>query len=176
MLFRETELPGVFIIDIEMITDERGFFARSFCRKEFRKYGLDTKVAQCNLSYNRKEGTLRGMHYQSPPHAEAKLVRCCRGAIYDVVIDLRPDSATYCKWISVELRADNHRMIYIPEGFAHGFQTLTDDTEIFYQMSSSYSPGHARGVRYNDTLFGIDWPIPNPIVSEKDSSYEDYEP
>jgi dTDP-4-dehydrorhamnose 3,5-epimerase len=176
MLFRETDLPGVFTIEVERITDERGFFARTFCMTEFEKHGLSRGVAQCNLSYSKKKGTLRGMHYQLPPHAEAKLVRCDRGAIYDVIIDLRPVSPAYCKWISVELSDDTRRMLYVPEGCAHGFQTLTNDVEVFYQMSAFYSPDHARGVRYDDPLFQISWPISDPVVSEKDRTYGDYRP
>lgn len=171
MIFTEATLRGAFVIDLEPMEDERGHFARSFCRKEFGSRGLKTDVAQCNVSFNRKKGTLRGMHFQSPPKAEAKLVRCTRGAIHDVIIDLRPDSPTCRKWSSVELTETNRKMLYVPEGFAHGFQTLVDDTEVFYQMFEYYSPEHAGGVRWDDPAFGITWPIENPILSGKDRSY-----
>ncbi len=172
MIFTETRLKGAHIIDIERRCDDRGFFGRSFCQNEFASHGLKTAVAQCNVSFNTKKGTLRGMHFQLPPRAEAKLVRCTRGAIYDVIIDLRPESPTYCEWISVELTADNCRMLYIPEGWAHGFQTLENDSEVFYQMFEFYAPDQARGVRWDDPAFGITWPIPNPVISEKDRTYE----
>lgn len=175
MRFIETELPGAYLIELEALTDERGFFARSFCQEEFAAHGLKVDVRQCNVSFNRVKGTLRGMHFQLPPKAEAKLVRCTRGAIHDVIIDLRPASATYCRWISVELTGDNHRALYIPEGFAHGFQTLEDNSEVFYQMYEFFAPGSASGVRWNDPAFGLDWPLPNPIISEKDLSYPDFE-
>lgn len=171
MIFRETKIKGAYIIEIEKIEDERGFFARSFCRAEFKKYGLNSQVAQCNVSYNKKRGTLRGMHYQAAPHEEAKLIRCIKGSMYDVIIDLRPDSPTFKQWISIELAAGNHTMLYVPKGFAHGFQTLLDDTEVFYQMSELYYPESARGVRWDDPAFGITWPISQPILSPKDCSY-----
>jgi len=172
MIFKETSLKGAYIIEIEPLEDERGFFARSFCRKEFEEHSLNFSIVQCNLSYNKKKGTLRGMHYQIAPHKEAKLVSCIKGAIYDVIIDLRPDSSTFCQWFAVELTAENHRMLYVPEGFAHGFQTLKDDTVAFYQMSEFYHPECARGVRWNDPAFGVDWPLPNPIMSNKDMNYQ----
>ncbi|AJE04193.1 dTDP-4-dehydrorhamnose 3,5-epimerase [Geobacter pickeringii] len=171
MTFTETALKGAWIIDLQRIDDERGFFARSFCQDEFTARGLKTAVAQCNVSFNLKRGTLRGMHFQLSPKAEAKLVRCTRGAIYDVIIDLRPESATYCQWRAVELTADNRRALYIPEGFAHGFQTLADDSELFYQMFEFFAPECAAGVRWDDPAFGIDWPLPDPIMSEKDRGY-----
>lgn len=171
MIFEETKLKGAYVINIEPIEDERGFFARSFCQKEFEQLGLNPCVAQCNISFNKKKGTLRGMHYQAAPHEEAKLVSCVKGSIYDVIIDLRPGSITYCQWVSVELSAENHKMLYIPEGFAHGFQTLEDNTEVFYQMSEFYHPESARGVRWNDPAFGIEWPSAELIISEKDSTY-----
>jgi len=174
MTFTELSLKGAFIIDIEPIEDERGFFARSFCMKEFASYGLKVDVAQCNISFNKKKGTLRGMHFQFPPKAEPKLVRCTRGKIYDVIIDLRPDSPTYCLWESVELTADNYKALYIPEGFAHGFQTLEDNAEVFYQMYEFYTVEYASGIRWNDPVFGIKWPLANPIISEKDRSYRDF--
>ena len=172
MRFIETRLEGAYIIEPEPIEDERGFFARTFCVREFEAHGLNPCVAQCNISFNKKKGALRGMHYQTEPHAEVKLVRCNRGAIYDVIIDLRPGSPTYKEWVSVELTADNRRMFYVPEGFAHGFQTLTDNSEVFYQMSEFYHPESARGVRWNDPAFGIKWPkIHYRIVSEIDRRY-----
>ena len=175
MIFNETKLKGVFIIEPERIEDERGFFARAFCRKEFLTHGLDFKIVQCSISHNKLKGTLRGMHYQVAPKAESKIVRCTKGAIYDVVIDLRPDSPTYCQWISVELTSDNRRMIYVPEGFAHGFQTLENDTEVFYQMNEVYAPECAKGVRWDDPAFGIKWPIFKKIISNKDCKYPEFE-
>lgn len=158
MIFTETKLKGAHIIEPQPIEDERGFFARTFCQDEFKAHGLNPCVAQCNISYNKKKGTLRGLHYQAPPHAEAKLVRCARGAIYDVIVDLRPESPTFKQWLSVELTAANRRMLYVPERFAHGFQTLEDDTEVFYQMSELYHPECARGVRWDDPAFRVIWP------------------
>ncbi len=174
MIFTETRLKGVYIIDMEPIRDERGFFARSFCQNDFTEHGLKVNVAQCNVSFNKKKGTLRGMHFQHPPKAEAKLVRCTRGKIYDVVIDLRPGSPTYCQWEAVELTADNYRALYIPEEVAHGFQTLEDNSEVFYQMYEFYAPEYAGGVRWDDPAFGITWPLPRPIISERDQSYPLY--
>ncbi len=159
---------------MEPIRDERGFFARSFCQNDFNEHGLKVNVAQCNVSFNKKKGTLRGMHFQLPPKAEAKLVRCTRGKIYDVVIDLRTGSPTYCQWEAVELSADNYRALYIPEEFAHGFQTLEDNSEVFYQMFEFYAPEYASGVRWDDPAFGITWPLPGPIISERDQSYPAY--
>ncbi|MCE8427573.1 MAG: dTDP-4-dehydrorhamnose 3,5-epimerase [Candidatus Methanoperedens sp.] len=171
MIFKETKLKGAYIIEPARLEDERGFFARTFCKKEFEAYNLNPKLVQCSISYNRRKGTLRGMHYQVAPMAEAKLVRCTRGAIYDVIVDLRPGSLTYCQWEAVEPNAENRKMIYIPEGFAHGFQTLEDDTEVFYQMSEFYAPDYACGVRWDDPAFGIVFPLKNMIVSEKDKNY-----
>jgi dTDP-4-dehydrorhamnose 3,5-epimerase len=174
--FNETKLKGAFIIDPEFLKDERGFFARSCCRKEFEQHGLNSDWVQCNISYNKHKGTLRGMHYQIAPCAEAKLVRCTMGAIYDVAIDLRPNSKTYRQWISVELTAGNRTIMYIPEGFAHGFQTLVDNTEVFYQMSEFYAPEYARAVRWNDPQFKIQWPDDERTISEKDQKIEDFDP
>ena len=172
MKFTETRLKGAFIIEPELLKDERGFFARTFCQKEFKVHGLNPKLVQCSLSYNKHRGILRGMHYQVAPKAETKLVRCTQGAIYDVIIDLRPGSPTYCQWIGVELNAKNRKMLYVPEGFSHGFQTLEDDTEVFYQMSEFYAPEYAHGVRWDDPVFGIKWPeVKNCIISKKDSNY-----
>lgn len=171
MIFTELALRGAFIVDMELRKDDRGYFARSFCREEFLRHGLRTEVSQSNVSFNRRKGTLRGMHYQIQPKAEAKLVRCTRGAVYDVIIDLREDSSSCRRWVAVELTEANSRMLYVPEGFAHGYQTLEDDSELLYQMFESYSPEHARGVRWDDPELGIDWPLPNPIISERDRAY-----
>ena len=168
MLFTETKLKGAYVVDLEPREDERGFFARSWCAEEFEKLGLNPRLSQCNISFNKKRGTLRGMHYQAAPFPEAKLVRCTMGAIYDVIIDLRPDSPTFKQWFAIELSAGNHRALYIPEDFAHGFQTLVDDTEVFYQMSEFLHPECARGVRWNDPAFGVEWPINDEIISDKD--------
>lgn len=169
-------LPGAYVIELEPIVDERGFFVRTWCAEEFRSQGLNPNLAQCSLSFNERRGTLRGMHFQAEPHAEAKLVRCCSGAIYDVILDLRRASPTYCKWMAVELTAANRKMVYVPEGVAHGFQTLTDGTEVFYQISESYRPECARGVRWDDPLFGMDWPIRAPILSERDRTFPNHTP
>ncbi|MCD5411645.1 dTDP-4-dehydrorhamnose 3,5-epimerase family protein [Thermodesulfovibrionales bacterium] len=198
MIFKETKLKGAYIIELEPVEDERGFFARSFCQRELKERGLNSHIAQCNISYNKKKGTLRGMHYQVAPYEEVKVVSCIRGAIYDVIIDLRQDSPTYCQWLAVELTAycsqltahlsetahsspltahsspltAPYKMLYIPEGFAHGFQTLEYDTVVFYQMSEFYHPECARGVRWDDPAFGIEWPeVGKRIISEKDQSY-----
>ncbi len=173
MRFTETKLKGAYIIEIEPITDERGFFARSWCQKEFTERGLNPNLVQCNISFNLKKGTLRGMHYQAKPYEEAKLVRCTMGAIYDVIIDLRPESSTFKQWVAVELTAENRKILYIPEGMAHGFQTLVDDTEVFYQMSEFYHSELATGLRWDDPVFEIKWPIHVKIISDKDSSYKD---
>ena len=174
MIFTETNLKGAFIIEPELIEDERGFFARVWTPQEFEAHGLNPVVAQCNISQNRKRGTLRGMHYQIEPHAEAKLVRCTRGAIYDVAVDLRPDSPTFRKWTAVELSAANRLMFYIPEGFAHGYQTLEDDTELYYQVSQVYAPDSARGVRWNDPTFDIKWPEDERTIIARDQNYPDF--
>ena len=174
MIFTRTRLTGACLIDLERREDERGFFARSWCRREFEEHGLNHHLVQCNISFNRTRGTLRGMHYQAKPHEEAKVVRCTRGAIYDVIIDLRPDSPTYLQWLAAELNEENRRMLYVPEGFAHGFQTLTEATEVFYQMSEVHRPGSSRGVRWNDPTFGISWPEAERIISLRDRSYPDF--
>ncbi len=173
MIFLETPMKGAYVIELQKQEDERGFFARSWCSEEFSSKGLDTRLVQCNVSFNKKKGTLRGLHYQLPPHAETKLVRCTRGALYDVIVDLRSDSPTFLKWFGVELTSENHRMLYIPQRFAHGFQTLEDGTEIFYQMSEFYAPKAARGLRWNDPLLEIVWPDGNRTISEKDREYID---
>jgi dTDP-4-dehydrorhamnose 3,5-epimerase len=174
MIFIETKLKGAYLIDIDYHEDERGFFGRSWCQQEFEAQGLNSRLVQCNISFNKKRGTLRGMHYQIAPFTEAKLVRCTKGAIYDVIIDLRSDSPTYKQWLSVELNDEKHHAVYVPEYFAHGFQTLEDNTEVLYQMSEFYHPECARGVRWNDPLFGIKWIYNPPIVSLNDSKYLDY--
>ncbi len=175
MRFWETELRGAYVIELEKREDERGFFARTFCVSEFDEHDLNTVVVQCNLSHNARRGTIRGMHYQAEPFAEAKLVQCVRGLLYDVIIDLRRDSETYCKWVGVELSTAKGRMLYVPEGFAHGFQTLEDDTAVYYQMFQYFAPQSARGVRWDDPAFGIKWPLKNPIISDKDRQLPDYE-
>ena len=175
MTFHETKLPGVFEIHLEPRGDERGFFARSWCQREFEQHGLNPSIVQCNVSFNEKKGTLRGMHCQAEPHPEAKLVRCTKGAIYDVVVDLRPKSPTFKKWIAVVLDTNSRSMIYVPEGFGHGFLTLEDGTEVFYQMSEFYYPELSRGVRWNDPAFQIEWPAQPAVISERDQSYADFE-
>ncbi len=176
MIFTETKLKGAFIIDPERHEDERGFFARTWCEQQFARHGLNLRLVQCSISFNKRKGTLRGMHYQAKPHEEARLVRCTMGAIYDVIIDLRPASPTLTQWVAVELAADNRRTLYVPEGFAHGFQTLADNTEVFYQMSEFYTPESARGVRWDDPAFGIEWPPGKRIMSERDRRYADFVP
>lgn len=174
MIFTPLALAGAFLIDLERREDERGFFARTWCQREFVENGINPALVQCNLSYNRMRGTLRGMHLQLPPFEEDKLVRCSRGAIYDVIIDLRIDSPTWRQWIGVMLNQENRRALYVPKGFAHGFLTLEDETEVFYQMSEFYAPEHSRGVRWDDPVFGITWPIPVATISEKDQALADY--
>jgi dTDP-4-dehydrorhamnose 3,5-epimerase len=174
MIFTEAKLKGAFIIDIDPHEDERGFFARSWCADEFKQHGLDPRLAQCNISFNKKRGTLRGMHYQAEPFPEAKLVRCTMGAIYDVVIDLRSGSPTFKQWSAVEMTAENRRALYIPEGLAHGFQTLVDNTEVLYQMGEFFHPECARGVRWNDPAFAVEWPRDISIISSRDQGYLDF--
>ena len=174
MIFTETPIPGAYLIDLEKRGDDRGFFARAFCEKEFAAHGLATRFVQVNNSLSAVKGTLRGMHYQRAPHQEAKVVGCIRGAIYDVVLDLRPDSPTYLRWAAAELTAENHRSLYIPEGCAHGFQTLMDGAEVLYLMSEFYAPGHAAGVRYDDPAFAIEWPLPVACISDADRAWPDY--
>jgi dTDP-4-dehydrorhamnose 3,5-epimerase len=175
VIFEQTRLSGAFFVDLERREDSRGFFARTWCANEFADHGLTTEVVQANVSFNPRQGTLRGMHFQRAPHAETKLVRCTRGAIYDVVVDLRRDSDTYKEWVGVELSADNRRALFVPEGFAHGYQTLVPDAEVFYQVSEYYTPGAEGGVRWDDPAFGIEWPDPdNPFLSDKDRSWPDF--
>jgi dTDP-4-dehydrorhamnose 3,5-epimerase len=175
VIFEETRLSGAFLVDLERREDSRGFFARAWCANEFADHGLTTEVVQANVSFNPRQGTLRGMHFQRAPHAETKLVRCTRGAIYDVVVDLRRDSGTYKEWVGVELSADNRRALFVPEGFAHGYQTLVPDAEVFYQVSEYYTPGAEGGVRWDDPAFGIEWPDPDDaFLSDKDRSWPDF--
>ena len=174
MKFIPTSLAGAHVIEPERLEDERGYFARTFCRDEFLAHGLNPDLVQCNVSFNAKKGTLRGMHYQTKPHEEAKLVRCTRGSIFDVIIDIRTNSPTIGKWFAVELSAANGLMLYIPEGFAHGFQTQEDGSEVFYQMSERYFPELARGIHWHDPAIGIHWPLPNPVVSQRDAGFSDF--
>jgi dTDP-4-dehydrorhamnose 3,5-epimerase len=175
MLFFETKLPGVFEISLDPRTDHRGLFARSWCQKEFEEHGLNPRLVQCSISFNTRKGTLRGMHFQAPPYAEAKIVRCTRGAIYDVVVDLRPSSPAYRNWIAVVLTAANRHMVYVPEGCGHGFLTLEDETEVFYQMSEYYDAESGRGVRWNDPAFRITWPEKVEVISLRDGTYPAFE-
>ena len=174
MIFSNTTLNGATIVDIERREDARGFFARTYCEREFAAHGLPARMVQANTSLTRQTGTLRGMHYQADPHAEDKLVRCARGAIWDAIVDLRPESSTYCKWIGVELSEANGRMLLVPKGFAHGFVTLTDDALVIYQVSEFYAQGAERGARHDDPAFGIDWPVPITGMSDKDRSWPDF--
>lgn len=175
MVFHETELNDAYVIDLNKLEDERGFFARSFCVNEFKELGVEFPVAQANVSYNRYKQTLRGMHYQQEPHGEAKLVRCTRGSIFDAIIDVRPDSSTFMKWFGIKLTEQNYRMLYVPEGFAHGFITLEDETEVTYQVSEFYTPGAEKGIRWDDSAFNIDWPAQPKVISEKDKSWPAFE-
>jgi dTDP-4-dehydrorhamnose 3,5-epimerase len=175
VIFSETKLPGAFVIDLERRVDDRGFFARAWCAREFADHGLSTEVVQCNVSHNERRGTLRGLHYQVAPHEEVKLVRCTRGALWDVIVDLRSASATYKHWLGVELTAENGRLLYVPPGFAHGYQTLEPDTEAYYQVSAYYAPEAERGARWDDPAFGITWPDPDgAFLSEKDATWPDF--
>ncbi|HEB87794.1 MAG TPA: dTDP-4-dehydrorhamnose 3,5-epimerase [Gammaproteobacteria bacterium] len=176
MKFSKTKLDGAYVIELEKLEDNRGFFARTWCQKELEANNLAAQVAQANVSYNAKAGTLRGMHYQVSPYEETKLIRCTRGALYDVIVDLRPDSPTYKQWIGIELTADNYKMLYVPANFAHGFITLEDSTEATYFVSEFYTPGAEQGLRWNDTEFGIDWPRPAEIISDKDADWPDFKP
>ena len=174
MIVTRSPLAGAVVLDLEPRHDSRGFFARTWCAREAEAAGLNPRLAQASVSYNKRRGTLRGMHYQEAPHEEAKLVRCTRGAIHDVVIDLRAASPTFGGHFAISLSAENRRMLYVPDGFAHGFQTLEDDTEVCYQISEFYAPSAARGVRWDDPAFGIEWPLPDPILNERDRSYPDF--
>jgi len=174
MIFNKTKIEGVYLIDIEKYEDQRGFFARTWCQREFREHGLNPRLTQCNLSFNKFKGTLRGMHFQSAPFEEAKLVSCMQGAVYDVIIDLRHGSPTFKKYLHATLTAEAHNMIYVPEGFAHGFLTLTDSTYVFYQMSEYYMPEYGRGIRWNDPEFNIEWPDEVNVISDRDANYPDF--
>jgi len=174
MIFTETPLAGAYVIELEPRDDERGFFARAFCQHEMAAHGLETTVAQANLSFNHRRGTLRGMHYQAAPHSEVKMVRCVNGAIWDAIVDLRPESPTHGQWFGVELSAANRRLFYVPKGFAHGYQSLTDGSEVLYMVTEFYAPGAEQGLRWNDPAFGIAWPIAEPILSPKDAVHPDY--
>ena len=174
MIFRETGLSGAYAIEPQRIEDERGFFARSWCRREFEGRGLNPNLVQCNISYNAAKGTLRGMHYQLAPFEEAKLIRCTRGSLYDVIVDIRPASPTFGTSFGLTLTSENRTMLYVPEGFAHGFLTMEDHTEVFYQMSQFYAPEHARGFRWSDPAFAIQWPGEVRVISDRDRSYPDF--
>ena len=175
MIFNETKLKGSYIIDLEKLDDERGFFSRSWDKNIFERMGLNNNLVQCNVSFNTKKGTVRGMHFQEEPYQEAKLVRCTKGSVYEVMIDLRKNSSTFKQWYAVELRDCEYKMLYIPEGFALGFQTLEDNAELFYQMSQFYMPEFSRGVRWNDNAFKISWPLEITVISEKDKSFKSFE-
>jgi dTDP-4-dehydrorhamnose 3,5-epimerase len=174
MIFTPADLAGAYVIDIDPHEDDRGFFARTWCRREFETHGLDPSLVQCSISFNKRRGTLRGMHFQIPPFEEAKIIRCTMGAIHDVIIDLRVDSRTFRQHLAVTLSAQNHRVLYVPAGFAHGFQTIEDNTEVSYQMSEFYSPDYSRGVRWNDPAFRIQWPVADPIMTDRDRNYPDF--
>ena len=171
MIFTESPLPGAFLVDLMPSTDERGFFARTYCAQEFAAQGLATELQQCSVSYNLRMGTLRGLHYQRPPHEEHKLVRCTAGAIFDVIVDIRPKSAHYRRWYGTQLTAQNRRSLFIPPGFAHGFITLSDETEVYYMISVPYAPEHAQGFRWSDPAFGIQWPLAPSVISPRDAAY-----
>lgn len=175
MKFIETELKGAFVIEINQLTDERGFFGRSWCKREMEEHGLNGNVVQANTSFSKTKGTLRGMHYQKHPHEETKLIRCTKGAIYDVIVDLRKDSPTYLQWFGIELSDTNYKMLYVPEKFAHGFITLTDDAEVTYLVTEFYTPGAEAGLRFNDPKLKIDWPLEATVVSEKDRQHPDFD-
>lgn len=175
MIFIKTKLEGAVIIEPERLEDERGFFARSFYRKEFEDHGLNPNVIQCGISFNQKKGTLRGMHYQSPPYPEVKLVRCTMGAIWDVILDLRPESPSFKQWLGVELTAENRKMLYVPKGFAHGFQTLVSNAEVFYQIAEWYLEASSKGYRYDDPAFDIRWPLSVECIGKKDLAWESFQ-
>ena len=175
MIFTETKLKGAFIVEVKKIEDDRGFFGRAWCKQEFEDHGLNGNIVQLNTSLTKKKGTIRGMHYQVDPYQEAKFIRCTRGRIWDVMIDLRPDSPTFMQWVGTELSADNYKMAYVPENFAHGFVTLEDNSEVYYPVTAFYTPGSERGIRWNDPAFNIAWPINIEIVSDKDSSHPDFD-
>jgi dTDP-4-dehydrorhamnose 3,5-epimerase len=171
MIFNESALPGVLIVDIERLADERGFFSRTYCSEEFAAAGLSPDLRQCSISFNARRGTLRGLHLQASPHAEHKLVRCTAGAIFDVIVDVRPESSLYRRWVGVELTAENRRAVFIPPGFAHGFITLSDESEVYYMISVPHAPAFAQGFRWNDAAFGIRWPLAPIVISARDADY-----
>ena len=175
MIFTETDLAGAHVIDLQKLEDERGFFARAFCQNEFTEHGLNPVIAQANIAFNLVEGTLRGMHFQYPPAAESKLVRCTRGAILDIIVDLRPESPTYLEHFSVELNEENYRALYVPERFAHGYHTLRDNTETSYQFGEFYTPGTEGGLMFDDPRLGLEWPMPPKVISEKDGSWPSFD-
>jgi len=174
MIFKETDIQGAYLIELEKIGDERGFLARTWCSNEFDSQGLVTAVAQCSIGFNAERGTLRGLHYSVAPHEEVRLIRCTKGAIYDVIVDLRRDSPTHLRWVGFELTEDNRRTLYVPAGCAHGYQTLADNAEVYYQMDELYVPECARGARFDDPAFGIEWPLAVTAISERDRSWEDH--
>lgn len=174
MIFQKIPMKGAFIIEMKPMRDERGFFARSFCQKEFEEQGINPRLVQANVSYNNNKGTLRGIHYQISPFEETKLVRCTQGAIFDVIIDLRKESPTYMQWFGVELNSENRTMLFVPESFGHGFQTLMDNTEVTYMVSEFYTPGSERGIRWDDPAFDIRWPVEVQVISDKDANWDDY--
>jgi dTDP-4-dehydrorhamnose 3,5-epimerase len=174
MIFNRTELGGAYVIELERRGDERGFFARTYCEREFAEHGITARMVQTNASLSRDRGTLRGMHYQVPPHAEDKLIRCTHGAIYDVIVDIREGSPTFGSWLGIELSDDNYTMLFVPKGFAHGFMTLSDDVQVSYQVSGFYEPTAERGARYDDAAFGIEWPAEPTVISEKDQAWPDF--
>ncbi|GBO82747.1 dTDP-4-dehydrorhamnose 3,5-epimerase [Marinobacter salsuginis] len=174
MIFTETEISGSYLIDVKRIGDDRGFFGRLWCEREMEEMGLVSSIKQSNIGVSPLKGTLRGLHYQTAPHQEVKIIRCPRGAIYDVIVDLRPDSPTFKKWFAVELTAENSRMLYVPEGCATGYQTLVDDTEIYYHTSEFYHPESATGVRHDDPAFGIEWPLPIAAISDNDKNWKNF--
>jgi dTDP-4-dehydrorhamnose 3,5-epimerase len=176
MIFTETPLKGAYVIELKKIGDDRGFFARTFCKNEFSGHGLNNEIVQINNSLSADKGTLRGMHYQLPPKAEDKIVRCIKGSLFDAIIDIRPDSETFGKWFGIELSAENRKMLFVPKGFAHGFITLEDNTEAFYLVTEFYGPDYERGIRWNDPKFNIDWPIDPIIISDKDQNHPDFDP
>ena len=171
MIFTEAPLPGAFLVDLELLTDDRGFFARAYCQDEFAAQGLNTPLRQCSVSYNARKGTLRGLHHQTAPHEEHKLVRCTSGAIFDVVVDIRPHSRHYRRWFGTELSSQNRRAMFIPPGFAHGFLTLSAEAEVYYMISVPHAPEHGQGFRWSDPAFGIQWPFPPSVISARDAAY-----
>ncbi len=175
MIFKETKLKGAFIVEVKKIEDDRGFFGRAWCKQEFEEHGLNGNIVQLNTSLTKEKGTIRGLHYQVDPYQEVKFIRCTRGRIWDVMIDLRPDSPTFMQWVGTELSADNYKMAYVPENFAHGFVSLEDNSEVYYPVTAFYTPGSERGIRWDDPAFNIDWPIGIRIVSDKDNSHPDFD-